>query len=136
MGASPLRVRGKEGFRQAVLSAKTGTTILLAPGVYEGNPYFEEVKGRSGKPIIIAGEDPSNRPTIKVGPKGNRDGIKLSGVTDFKTERCVIEQWGDEGQGIDMVGCHQGIINNCILRYEDDKRGRYPGERREFRYFH
>ncbi len=34
---------------------------------------------------------------------------------------CTIERWGDEGSGIDMVGCHQGVIERCILRYEDDK---------------
>jgi hypothetical protein len=56
-----------------------------------------------------------------IGPQGNCDGIKLSGVTDFRLENCVIERWGDGGQGIDMVGCHNGIIANCILRFEDDK---------------
>ncbi|MCS7192073.1 MAG: right-handed parallel beta-helix repeat-containing protein [Armatimonadetes bacterium] len=56
-----------------------------------------------------------------IGPQGNCDGIKLSGVTDFRIERCIIERWGDGGQGIDMVGCHNGVIENCTLRFEDDK---------------
>ncbi|MCS7264032.1 MAG: right-handed parallel beta-helix repeat-containing protein [Armatimonadetes bacterium] len=56
-----------------------------------------------------------------IGPKGNCDGIKLSGVTDFHIERCIIERWGDGGQGIDMVGCHNGVIENCTLKFEDDK---------------
>jgi hypothetical protein len=56
-----------------------------------------------------------------IGPTGNCDGIKLSGVTNFRVENCTIEQWGDGGQGIDMVGCRDGIISNCTLRFEDDK---------------
>ncbi len=56
-----------------------------------------------------------------IGPQGNCDGIKLSGVTDFRIERCTIERWGDGGQGIDMVGCHNGVIENCTLRFVDDK---------------
>lgn len=56
-----------------------------------------------------------------VGPEGNCDGIKLSGVTDFRVEGCTIERWGDGGQGIDMVGCHRGVIEGCTLRFTDDK---------------
>lgn len=56
-----------------------------------------------------------------IGPTGNCDGIKLSGVTNFRVENCIVERWGDGGQGIDMVGCHNGIISNCTLRFEDDK---------------
>ncbi len=52
-----------------------------------------------------------------VGPTGNCDGIKLSGVTDFRIENCRIERWGDAGQGIDLVGCHRGIIEGNTLRH-------------------
>jgi hypothetical protein len=56
-----------------------------------------------------------------IGPTGNCDGIKLSGVTDFRVEGCTVERWGDGGQGIDMVGCHRGRIEACTLRFVDDK---------------
>jgi len=56
-----------------------------------------------------------------IGPEGNCDGIKLSGITDFRVEGCTVERWGDGGQGIDMVGCHRGVIENCTLRFVDDK---------------
>lgn len=49
-----------------------------------------------------------------VGPVGNYDGIKLSGVTDFVITNCRIEGWG--GQAIDMVGCHRGLIENCVFK--------------------
>lgn len=52
-----------------------------------------------------------------VGPDGNRDGIKLSGLDDFRIEDCVIERWGNSGSAIDMVGCHQGRITGCTFRY-------------------
>lgn len=57
----------------------------------------------------------------KVGPSGNCDGIKLSGITDFRVEGCTVEDWGDGGQGIDMVGCHRGLVVDCRLRFVDDK---------------
>jgi hypothetical protein len=52
-----------------------------------------------------------------IGPAGNRDGIKLSGVTDFTVEHCTLERWGNGGSGIDMVGCHRGLIAHNLLRH-------------------
>jgi len=54
-----------------------------------------------------------------IGPKGNRDGIKLSGVDNFQVEGCTVERWGDRGSGIDMVGCHQGTITGSTFRHGD-----------------
>lgn len=45
-----------------------------------------------------------------VGPHGNCDGIKLSGVEDFQLVDCRVERWGDGGSAVDMVGCHRGIV--------------------------
>jgi hypothetical protein len=56
-----------------------------------------------------------------VGPSGNRDGIKLSGVRDFLVTGCTIERWGDRGSGIDMVGCHDGRILRCTFRNGDER---------------
>ncbi|MCO5165295.1 MAG: right-handed parallel beta-helix repeat-containing protein [Planctomycetes bacterium] len=47
----------------------------------------------------------------RVGPTGNHDAIKLSGVTRFVVRGCVLEGWG--GSGVDMVGCHDGLIEGC-----------------------
>jgi len=55
-----------------------------------------------------------------VGPQGNHDAIKLSGVVDFRVEGCVIERWGTGGgSGIDMVGCHRGVIESNFFRHTD-----------------
>lgn len=55
-----------------------------------------------------------------VGPGGNHDCIKLSGVRDFRVENCQIERWGTGGgSGIDMVGCHDGVIASNLFRHTD-----------------
>lgn len=50
----------------------------------------------------------------EIGPKGNFDGIKLSGVDDFVVRDCTVEGWG--GQAVDLVGCHRGLIEGCTFR--------------------
>jgi hypothetical protein len=46
-----------------------------------------------------------------IGPKGNFDGIKCSGLEDVTINDCTIEGWG--GQAIDLVGCHRVVISEC-----------------------
>lgn len=46
-----------------------------------------------------------------IGPQGNHDGIKCSGLAKFRISACRISGWG--GQGIDCVGCHEGVIKDC-----------------------
>jgi hypothetical protein len=48
-----------------------------------------------------------------VGPRGNHDGLKMSGVDQFIIRRCRFEGWG--GSGIDMVGCHRGVVEDCTF---------------------
>ena len=63
------------------------------------------------------------RVTGMVEGPGNRDGIKLSGVADFRVEDCRVENWGSGGQGIDLVGCHRGVFQNCVLRHRTEGDG-------------
>lgn len=46
-----------------------------------------------------------------IGPKGNHDGIKCSGLDNLTIRDCSITGWG--GQGIDFVGCHHSLITGC-----------------------
>ncbi len=55
-----------------------------------------------------------------VGGAGNHDGIKLSGVVDFRVVGCTIERWGRGGSAIDMVGCQRGRIETCTIRDRAD----------------
>ncbi len=157
--------------RSALVEAKPGTTIEVAPGDYEGGLSIHGLKGEPDRPIIVRAADPMRPPTIRgggsaihlaqpayveirdlviegasgnglniddggnvespahqirligltirdIGPVGNRDGIKLSGVDDFVVTDCKIERWGSNGSGIDMVGCHQGVIKRCTFKGE------------------
>ena len=53
------------------------------------------------------------------GSRGNHDGIKLSGLDDFRIENCTVERWGKNGSGIDLVGCHRGVIDGSTFRDGD-----------------
>lgn len=155
---------------QAMRDAKPGTTILLAPGVYQGGVSAANLRGEPDRPIVVRAADPADPPVIRggsglhltdpahvelrdmifegstgnginiddggtfetpangvvldgltvrdAGPEGNLDGIKLSGVNDFRVEGCTVERWGSGGSGIDMVGCARGEIVDCTLRHE------------------
>jgi hypothetical protein len=55
-----------------------------------------------------------------VGTRGNHDGIKLSGLSDFQISGCTVERWGTGGgSAIDMVGCHRGVIEGNVFRHQD-----------------
>jgi hypothetical protein len=79
------------------------------------------VRGQSGNGINIDDggtyDTPSQHLVLeslhvsKIGPTGNNDGIKLSGVVDFVIRDCTIDGWA--GQAIDMVGCHRGLVEGC-----------------------
>ncbi len=64
---------------------------------------------------------PAHHITIKdclfrdMNAAGNNDLLKLSGLDDFIIEGCEFLNGGGGGSGIDMVGCHQGIIQDNIF---------------------
>lgn len=171
--ADTVRVADRAQFVRALGAARPGTTILIAPGTYQGGLSRAGLRGTEAEPIVIAAADPKNPPEIRmggsglhfsgaehlelrdlvisraegnglniddggnrdapakhitirgvtirdVGPRGNRDGMKLSGVSDFTIENCTIERWGDSGSAIDMVGCHRGRVVGCTFRYRGD----------------
>lgn len=51
-----------------------------------------------------------------IGPRGNHDGLKMSGIDRFIVRKCRFNGWG--GSGIDMVGCHQGVVEDCYFHGE------------------
>lgn len=50
----------------------------------------------------------------RTGPRGNTDGIKLSGLRAVRIEDCRVEGWG--GSAIDMVGCHEVSITGSTFK--------------------
>jgi hypothetical protein len=53
-----------------------------------------------------------------ISGSGNRDGIKLSGVTRFMIDNVRVFDWGDGGSAVDMVGSHHGLIQNSLFRHD------------------
>ncbi len=85
--------------RRLRLSGQRGNGINLDDGGERERP----VAG-----ILLEGLEIS-----EVGPRGNHDGIKGSGLRGVTIRDCVITGWG--GEGIDLVGCHQVLIAGCRL---------------------
>jgi hypothetical protein len=52
-----------------------------------------------------------------IGPRGNHDGLKLSGVDQFTVRSCSFSGWG--GSAVDMVGCHDGVVEHCTFSGKD-----------------
>jgi len=155
--------------RNAAAAAQPGTTILLAPGDYQGGIHLSNIHGAANARIRISAQDPTRKPRIIGGgsglqlsavsfldisdlvitdargnglniddggkaapsrhvtitnilvqrlPKGNHDAIKLSGLEDFQVSQSQVEDWG--GSGIDMVGCHRGVIDKCTFQRGGD----------------
>jgi len=166
LGAAEIRVQSSSQLQAAIQNLTPGTSILLAPGTYEGNIYVQRAAGAEQAPIVIAGTDPNSPPVfsggrqaihlsdcshlilknlkvvgfpsnginiddggsfetpahhitlenvtiLQTGPEGNHDALKMSGVDHFTVRRCHFEGWG--GSGIDMVGCHHGVIEDCTF---------------------
>jgi hypothetical protein len=164
--ADEVFVRNSSEFRKAVRELEPGTTILLAPGSYQGGLYLRGIAGIKEAPVVIRGADPNNPPLftgsrqaiqlsdcsyvilsnlkvkgfptnginiddggsyespahhiilenltiLETGPRGNHDALKMSGVDYFQVRHCYFEGWG--GSGIDMVGCHHGVVEDCVF---------------------
>ncbi|HEX8916204.1 MAG TPA: right-handed parallel beta-helix repeat-containing protein, partial [Humisphaera sp.] len=82
------------------------------------------VRGQTGNGINLDdggnGAEPAHHVTLEgvdvadVGPRGNLDGLKASGVDDLSVRDCTFAGWG--GQAIDMVGCHRVTVEGCTFR--------------------
>jgi hypothetical protein len=138
---------GGHDFRN--LQGAPGKPIVIAAADPKSAPVFKEkslaihlagaahveihdlaIEGMSGNGINIdngGGSEKSAHHIIlrglrirDVGGAKNADGIKLSGVDDFQVIDCTVERWGTGGgSAIDMVGCHRGVIEQCVFRHTD-----------------
>lgn len=48
-----------------------------------------------------------------INATGNNDLLKMSGIDQFVIRNCVFMNGSPGGSGIDMVGCHDGLITQC-----------------------
>lgn len=140
-GLTISRLRGVKGKPIVLAAADPKKPPVFdggASGLHLSNVEYVELrdiafrKGRvNGLNIDDGGtfDSPSRHVVLKritvadIGGRGNHDGIKLSGVDDFRVEDCTIERWGRNGSGIDLVGCHRGAIVDCRFRGTNDVGG-------------
>jgi hypothetical protein len=134
-----------EGGRASGISGAPGRPIVVAaadpdaPPVFRGGVQLSDVAHLELVGLVIEGapanglnvddggtfDTPSHHVVLRelvvrdCGGRANHDGIKLSGVDDFRVVDCNIERWGRRGSAIDMVGCHRGVIEGCTLRDEE-----------------
>ena len=73
----------------------------------DGGKRDEPVKG-----VVLEGVEVSD-----IGPTGNFDGIKCSGLQGLQIKDCKISGWG--GQAIDLVGCSEVLIEGCTITGKD-----------------
>ncbi len=136
---APGDYRGGLSFSQLKGTAKKPIVIQAQeaknPPVIRGGPsgvHFKQIRYVQFRNVVISdyqanglniddGGDssaPSQHVTldgiqvINKGLRGNKDGIKLSGINDFIVKNCLIKGWGDYGSAIDMVGCQRGVIQS------------------------
>ena len=50
-----------------------------------------------------------------IAATGNNDLLKLSGLDSFEVRHCQFGNGSPGGSGIDMVGCHFGVIHHCLF---------------------
>jgi hypothetical protein len=98
--AADVSVRDAAGFRAAVASAKPGTRILLAGGVYGGGFHFSNLRGAAGQPIVIAAADPQQPPIFRDGNMG----MHLSNPAFVELRDLVFTKLAHNGLNIDDGG--------------------------------
>jgi hypothetical protein len=126
---SPIVVAGADPKDPPVIEGGGSGLHLSSPGHLKlRDIVFEKATG-NGINIDDGGspETPAHDIVLKnlvirdVGPSGNRDGLKLSGVNDFRVEGCRIERWGSGGSAIDLVGCQRGKVVGCTFKEGADQ---------------
>lgn len=126
--AQPVVLEARDANRPPVIAGGRSGIHLRGPAHVELRHLVVQDATGNGLNIDDGGdpENPAHNIVLHqiqvrdIGPKGNRDGIKLSGVGDFLVDNCMVERWGESGSAIDMVGCHNGEIKNCKFKYRGD----------------
>ena len=116
--AAPIRIDGEAG---AVVDVAGGTVAL-----HLRDPRHVVLEGLEIRNSAVHGlniddagsfDSPASHVIVRalrlraIGSGGNNDCLKLSGVDRFLVERTSFEGCR-MGEGIDMVGCHDGVVAN------------------------
>lgn len=112
-----------ESLQGPVFSGGTEAIHLVACNYIEINGLVIEGQTGNGVNIDDGGnyEVPSKGIVVKnckfqnMAGQGNNDFLKMSGIDNFIIENCEFYNGSAGGSGIDFVGCHSGIVQDCIL---------------------
>ena len=107
---------------QPVFSGGSEAIHLINCSYVEINGLVIEGQTANGINIDDGGDyaTPATNITVRncifqdITTSGNHDFLKMSGVDDFLVENCSFTS-GTGGSGVDMVGCHEGVIQNCTF---------------------
>lgn len=103
-----VRVATTEELRRALASAKPGTRILVAPGVYE-RVVAGDVRGAAGRPVVVTAADPERRPVFK-------GGLHLTDPSYVELSRLVVAEAPGNGLNVDDGGTFETPARGVVLR--------------------
>lgn len=121
--SQPIIIRAEQQ-HQAIFQGGS-TAIQLAKCNYveiDGIQVFGQTA--NGMNIDDGGDydDPSTNITIRncifrdIQATGNNDLLKMSGVDNFVIEHCQFLNGSiSQGSGLDFVGCHNGVVQDCVF---------------------
>jgi hypothetical protein len=124
-GTSQAWITIKAGSEGSVTISGGGSAIHLTDPRYVKIEGFI-ISGQTGNGINIddggSYETPASHIIIEdckfgeLSASGNNDQLKISGVEDFIIRNCTFSNGSKGGSMIDMVGCHNGLIEKTIFR--------------------
>lgn len=122
----PVVIRGKEVDKRCVVEGGNFGMQISDPAYVVLENLEIRNASQNGLNIDDAGtyDSPALHVTLRnlhvhdIGPGGNCDGIKLSGIDHLTIENCQIQRWGKGGSAIDMVGCHHGVVRDCAMTFD------------------
>jgi VanZ family protein len=126
--SAPIRLRAALPDQPPVLRVSAGGVRLSGVSHVTLAGLTIEADGGPGIVVDADGTTPSQHITLTDVTLRMRDrnrtadGMQWHGVRDFVIERCRLESWGADGQGIDLTDCQRGRLTDCVLNGNQSSR--------------
>ncbi|WP_198000182.1 M56 family metallopeptidase [Gimesia alba] len=112
VSSKEIRVSSTEELHRALNNAKPGTTILLAPGKYQGGLSLNNLQGTAKLPIRISAADPDQRPIIE----GGNTCLHLINPAYVELQHLILKGARSNGLNIDDGGSKETPAHHVVLR--------------------
>ena len=106
-----IHVSNVEELRRALRTVKPGTSILLAPGTFQGGLSVNQLQGTEKQPIRIAAADPNQRPIIE----GGNSCLHLIDPAYVELRDLVLKGARTNGLNIDDGGSKKTPAHHVVL---------------------